>query len=80
MRKLGLLFLSLCLSSTVSAQEKFTLALAQEYALDHAYGVQIAKLEIERAKQIYRQNLAYGLPRRHRPVDNTSTMSSLVHW
>ena len=62
MRKLGLLFLSLCLSSTVSAQEKFTLALAQEYALDHAYGVQIAKLEIERAKQIYRQNLAYGLP------------------
>jgi len=36
--------------------------LAQEYALDHAYGVQIAKLEIERAKQIYRQNLAYGLP------------------
>jgi outer membrane protein TolC len=46
----------------LNAQEKFTLALAQEYALDHAYGVQIAKLEIERAKQIYRQNLAYGLP------------------
>ncbi|HCP40457.1 MAG TPA: hypothetical protein DIT65_01575 [Cryomorphaceae bacterium] len=62
MRKLGLLLLPLCLSSTVGAQEKFSLALAQEYALDHAYGVQIAKLEIERAKQIYRQNLAYGLP------------------
>jgi outer membrane protein TolC len=50
------------MAGSLNAQEKFTLALAQEYALDHAYGVQIAKLEIERAKQIYRQNLAYGLP------------------
>ena len=62
MRKLGWLFLSVCMAGSLNAQEKFTLALAQEYALDHAYGVQIAKLEIERAKQIYRQNLAYGLP------------------
>jgi outer membrane protein TolC len=62
MRKLGWLFLSVWMAGSLHAQEKFTLALAQEYALDHAYGVQIAKLEIERAKQIYRQNLAYGLP------------------
>lgn len=62
MRKLGLLFLSLTMAGSLSAQEKFTLASAQEYALDHAYGVQIAELEIERAKQIYRQNLSFGLP------------------
>ena len=62
MRKLGLLFLSLSMAGSLSAQEKFTLALAKEYALDHAYGVQIAELEIERAKQIYRQNLSFGLP------------------
>lgn len=62
MRKLGWLFMSLGMMGSAFAQEKFTLASAQEYALDHAYGVQIAKLEIERAKQIYRQNLAYGLP------------------
>ena len=54
--------MSLGMIGSAFAQEKFTLASAQEYALDHAYGVQIAKLEIERAKQIYRQNLAYGLP------------------
>ena len=62
MRKLAWLFMSLGMIGSAFAQEKFTLASAQEYALDHAYGVQIAKLEIERAKQIYRQNLAYGLP------------------
>ena len=47
---------------SAQGQQKFTLSSAQEYALDHAYGVQIAKLEIDRAKQIYRQNLASGLP------------------
>ena len=52
----------LCCAFTGQAQEKFTLASAQEYALDHAYGVQIAELEIQRARQIYLQNLAIGLP------------------
>ena len=52
----------LCCAFMGQAQEKFTLASAQEYALDHAYGVQIAELEIQRARQIYLQNLAIGLP------------------
>ena len=55
-------FSILCCAFTGQAQEKFTLASAQEYALDHAYGVQIAELEIQRARQIYLQNLAIGLP------------------
>ena len=62
MRILRLLFVPLCIANLAVAQEKFSLASAQDYALDHAYGVQIAKLEIDRAKQIYRQNLSYGLP------------------
>src|SRR5210317_2644747 len=33
-----------------------------KHTLDNAYGMEIAELEIDRAKQIYRQNLAYGLP------------------
>lgn len=57
-----MLFSILCCAFTGQAQEKFTLASAQEYALDHAYGVQIAELEIQRARQIYIQNLAIGLP------------------
>lgn len=57
-----MLFSILCCAFTGQAQEKFTLASAQEYALDHAYGVQIAELEIQRARQIYLQNLAIGLP------------------
>lgn len=57
-----MLFSILCFAFTGQAQEKFTLASAQEYALDHAYGVQIAELEIQRARQIYLQNLAIGLP------------------
>ena len=57
-----MLFSILCCAFTGHAQEKFTLASAQEYALDHAYGVQIAELEIQRARQIYLQNLAIGLP------------------
>jgi len=57
-----MLFSILCCAFTGKAQEKFTLASAQEYALDHAYGVQIAELEIQRARQIYLQNLAIGLP------------------
>ena len=57
-----MLFGILCCAFTGQAQEKFTLASAQEYALDHAYGVQIAELEIQRARQIYLQNLAIGLP------------------
>jgi outer membrane protein TolC len=60
--KLPLLTLAIVLGTSLTAQEKFSLSNAQEYALDHAYGVQIAELEIDRAKQIYRQNLAYGLP------------------
>jgi len=62
MRKTVMLFSILCCAFTGQAQEKFTLASAQEYALDHAYGVQIAELEIQRARQIYLQNLAIGLP------------------
>jgi len=62
MRILRLLFVPLCIANLAVAQEKFSLASAQDYALDRAYGVQIAKLEIDRAKQIYRQNLSYGLP------------------
>ncbi|NCF54351.1 MAG: TolC family protein [Bacteroidetes bacterium] len=62
MRKTVMLFSILCCAFTGQAQEKFTLASAQEYALDHAYGVQIAELEIQRARQIYIQNLAIGLP------------------
>jgi len=62
MRILRILLLPLCIANLAVAQEKFSLASAQDYALDHAYGVQIAQLEIDRAKQIYRQNLAYGLP------------------
>ena len=57
-----MLFSILCCAFSGQAQEKFTLASAQEYALDHAYGVQIAELEIQRARQIYLQNLAIGLP------------------
>ena len=57
-----MLFSILCCAFTGQAQEKFTFASAQEYALDHAYGVQIAELEIQRARQIYLQNLAIGLP------------------
>lgn len=57
-----MLFSILCCAFMGQAQEKFTLASAQEYALDHAYGVQIAELEIQRARQIYLQNLAIGLP------------------
>ena len=57
-----MLFSILCCAFTGQAQDKFTLASAQEYALDHAYGVQIAELEIQRARQIYLQNLAIGLP------------------
>ena len=57
-----MLFSILCCAFTGQAQAKFTLASAQEYALDHAYGVQIAELEIQRARQIYLQNLAIGLP------------------
>jgi len=57
-----MLFSILFCAFTGQAQEKFTLASAQEYALDHAYGVQIAELEIQRARQIYLQNLAIGLP------------------
>ena len=57
-----MLFSILCCAFTGQAQEKFTLASAQEYALDYAYGVQIAELEIQRARQIYLQNLAIGLP------------------
>ncbi|MBL6658961.1 MAG: TolC family protein [Cryomorphaceae bacterium] len=62
MRKTVMLFSILCCAFMGQAQEKFTLASAQEYALDHAYGVQIAELEIQRARQIYLQNLAIGLP------------------
>lgn len=62
MRKIALFFVFVLSMSTAFAQQKFTLASAQEYALEHAYGVQIAELEIDRAKQIYRQNLAFGLP------------------
>ena len=62
MRKTVVLFSMLFSAVTGHAQEKFTLASAQEYALDHAYGVQIAELEIQRARQIYLQNLAVGLP------------------
>jgi outer membrane protein TolC len=62
MRKTVMLFSILCCAFAGQAQEKFTLASAQEYALDHAYGVQIAELEIQRARQIYLQNLAIGLP------------------
>ena len=62
MRKIALLLVSACIGTSAWAQQKFTLAEAQTYAMDHAYGVQIAELEIDRAKQIYRQNLAYGLP------------------
>ncbi len=62
MRKTVVLFSMLCCALIGQAQEKFTLASAQEYALDHAYGVQIAELEIQRARQIYLQNLAIGLP------------------
>ena len=62
MRKTVVLFSMLCCAFMGQAQEKFTLASAQEYALDHAYGVQIAELEIQRARQIYLQNLAIGLP------------------
>jgi outer membrane protein TolC len=62
MRKTVMLFSILCCAFTGQAHEKFTLASAQEYALDHAYGVQIAELEIQRARQIYLQNLAIGLP------------------
>ena len=62
MKKNALLFVSMFIALSAQGQQKFTLSSAQEYALDHAYGVQIAKLEIDRAKQIYRQNLASGLP------------------
>lgn len=54
--------LLLAMSISGFAQQKFTLQGAREYAMEHAYGVQIADLELDRAKQIYRQNLAYGLP------------------
>jgi len=53
---------ALLIASTGFAQQKFTLQEAQQYALENAYGLEIAQLEIERAKQIYIQNLAYGLP------------------
>ena len=62
MRKTVVLFSMIFSVFMAQAQEKFTLASAQEYALDHAYGVQIAELEIQRARQIYLQNLAAGLP------------------
>ena len=62
MRKTVVLFSMIFSAFIGQAQEKFTLASAQEYALDHAYGVQIAELEIQRARQIYLQNLAIGLP------------------
>ena len=57
-----LLTISLLLTTVGFSQQKFTLQQAQQYALIHAYGMEIAELEIERAKQIYRQNLSYGLP------------------
>ena len=57
-----LLTISLLLTTVGFSQQKFTLQEAQQYALAHAYGMEIAELEIERAQQIYRQNLAYGLP------------------
>ena len=57
-----LLTISLLLTTVGFSQQKFTLQQAQQYALTHAYGMEIAELEIERAKQIYRQNLSYGLP------------------
>lgn len=62
MRKIAVLFFTLFALSAAHAQERFTLQAAQAYALEHAYGMEIAELEIDRAKQIYRQNLAYGLP------------------
>ena len=62
MRKTVVLFSMIFSAFIGQAQEKFTLASAQEYALGHAYGVQIAELEIQRARQIYLQNLAIGLP------------------
>ena len=57
-----LLTISLLLTTVGFCQQKFTLQQAQQYGLTHAYGMEIAELEIERAKQIYRQNLSYGLP------------------
>lgn len=62
MKKVLLTLTAVFAALTARSQEKFTLERAQQYALDHAYGVQIAELEIKRAKQIYRQNLAVGLP------------------
>ncbi|MEY2963528.1 MAG: hypothetical protein RL754_789 [Bacteroidota bacterium] len=62
MKKSIFLLGALALSFAASAQDKFSLSGAREYAMEHAYGMQIAELEIDRAKQIYRQNLAYGLP------------------
>jgi len=62
MKKNALLLVSMFIALSAQGQQKFTLSSAQDYALDHAYGVQIARLEIDRAKQIYRQNLAAGLP------------------
>src|SRR5210317_1165250 len=57
-----LLTFSMLAASMGFAQQKFTLQEAQQYALDNSYGIEIAELEIDSAKQIYRQNLAYGLP------------------
>ncbi len=62
MKKRVLLWAISLSATALHAQERFTLQAAQDYAMEHAYGVQIAELEIARAKQIFRQNLAVGLP------------------
>ena len=73
-----LLTISLLLTTVGFSQQKFTLQEAQQYALAHAYGMEIAELEIERAKQIYRQTWPMDC-RKLRLRDSMCTTLNLAH-
>lgn len=62
MKKSVITALLALLAAPLTAQTSMTLEEAQNYALENAWNMQSAQLEIKRANQLYWQNLATGLP------------------
>ncbi len=76
MNKFLLAMAGALLGSVAWAQtSSYTLAQAQQYAVENAYSVQNKTLEVERSKKILMENIARGLPQLYAGADWTNNIN-----
>ena len=67
--------LALILSVPAVAQQSYSLQEAQDFAVQNAYNVRTNALEYEKAKKLYSENVARGLPQIYASADWTKNIS-----